>query len=191
LDAGVGYLFYRARRSQLYASDNRYALLDLDTTGSAALFGGAVRAGYKLVFSPKIGLTPLIVLHYSRGTTETEHHDTPSYSYPLETAPRLFSLLVGAEVLLLSERLGLQIGIGGGTLKLNSQGPAEGGPALLLAGRVRHALEGSLAVSLGLGVEVYRLSPLGLSPSGTPEQAAQGFLRVGVEFDASRGGGAS
>jgi hypothetical protein len=154
------------------------------------MFGGALGAGYKLVFSPSFALTPLAHIEYARGPTGSQHHDTPTYSYPLAATPKVFSVMLGAECLLLRERLGIQIGIGGGTMKLHEKEAVKGGPALLLLGRVRLPLGGAFAASLGLGVEVHRLSPSSSAP-GTPEQAAQGLLRLGVEFDGSYHGGAS
>lgn len=190
LDASVGYLAYRVRRVQRYESGDRFALLDVDTKGSSAVFGGALGVGYKLVLSSKFALTPLAHVEYARGPTGTQRHNTPSYSYPLAATPKVFAVMLGAEFLLLQELLGLQIGIGGGTLKLHDREAAKGGPALLLLGRIRLPLGGALAASLGLGVEVHRLSPLGLG-AGTPEQSGQSLLRVGVEFDGSYDGGAS
>ena len=147
------------------------------------MFGGDARVGYKLVFSPRVALTPLIDLNYSRGRTQTRYYDTKTFSYAWQATPAVFSMLLGAEVLLRDELIGLRMAVGGGTLKLDSGQTAQGGPALLFAGRLRLPLDGAFSASLGLGAELLRLSPLGLSPAGPPEQAVRGFLQIGIEFD--------
>jgi hypothetical protein len=149
----AGILALHARRTQTYQSEERGALLDVEMTETLLCYGLHARAGYKIVVSKRFALTPLLHTTYARTQPKNSYYSTESFKYQTSISPRTFSLLVGAEALLLSQTLGIMLGVGGSSIKVTSTVASRSGYTILVGARYRWPTESAWSPSFGLGVE--------------------------------------